>query len=117
MSIESPIYLDFNATTPVDPRVLAAMLPFFTETFGNEASSQHAFGHAASHAADKARQQLATLLHADLREIIWTSGATESNNLAIKGVAAWYQDKGRHIISAVHELLAPRKSVDHHVQE
>jgi len=106
LSMEKPIYLDYNATTPVDPRVVESMMPFFTEKFGNDASTQHAFGHDAAQAVDHARQQLATLFNADPREIICTSGATESNNLAIKGAGAWYQDKGKHIISAVHEHLA-----------
>src|SRR5688572_33135635 len=97
----TPIYLDHNATTPLDPRVFDAMRPFFTEAFGNAASRGHAFGFRAARAVDQARVQVATLLGSgcDPREIIWTSGATESNNLAIKGVADMYEGKGRHIIT------------------
>ena len=102
MPAQLPVYLDHNATTPVDPRVLDAMLPHFRETFGNAASA-HAFGCAAHTAVETARQQTASLIHADPREIIWTSGATESDNLAIKGVAEQYKEKGRHIVTAIHE--------------
>lgn len=102
MPVQPPVYLDYNATTPVDPRVLEAMLPHFREAFGNAASA-HAFGCAANAAVDNARQQTARLINADPREIIWTSGATESDNLAIKGVAEQYKEKGRHIITAIHE--------------
>ena len=102
MPVQPPVYLDHNATTPVDPRVLDAMLPHFREAFGNAASA-HTFGCAANSAVDKARQQTANLISADPREIIWTSGATESDNLAIKGVAEQYKEKGRHIITAIHE--------------
>jgi cysteine desulfurase len=101
-----PIYLDNNATTPVDPRVLDAMMPYLTDTFGNAASRTHAFGHAAAHAVDLARQQVASLLHADPKEIIWTSGATESDNLAIKGVAFASRAKGDHIITQATEHKA-----------
>ena len=97
-----PIYLDYNATTPVDPAVLEAMLPFLRGTFGNAASA-HAFGCEANKAVEQARQQVASLIAADPREIVFTSGATEANNLAIKGVAEQYKEKGRHIITAVHE--------------
>jgi cysteine desulfurase len=99
----TPIYLDNNATTRVDPRVLAAMLPYFTEVYGNAASRQHAFGQAAETAVATAREQVATLLNARPAEIVWTSGATESNNLALKGVAAAYRDRGRHIITTAVE--------------
>lgn len=94
-----PIYMDYNATTPVDPRVLDAMLPFLKDVFGNAASRNHAFGWAAEEAVEKARGQVASAIGATPKEIVWTSGATESNNIAIKGVAAMYRDKGNHIIT------------------
>ena len=101
--IERPIYMDAHATTPVDSRVLEAMLPFFTETFGNAASRTHDFGWAAARAVDRARQQVADLIGANASEIIFTSGATESNNLAIKGVAGRRRDRGAHVITSVAE--------------
>ncbi|HET7220032.1 MAG TPA: IscS subfamily cysteine desulfurase [Vicinamibacterales bacterium] len=98
-----PVYLDYHATTPVDPRVLEAMLPYFTEEFGNPASRQHAFGWKAQEAVDRARGEIAALIGASAGEIVFTSGASESNNLAVKGVAQSCRDKGDHLITVQTE--------------
>src|SRR5512146_2273772 len=95
-----PIYMDNHATTPVDPEVLDAMLPFFTERFGNAASRQHAYGWDAQKAVDAARAQVAALVGAAANEIVFTSGASESNNLAIKGIACSHRERGNHLITA-----------------
>ncbi len=102
-STAQPLYFDYHATTPVDPRALEAMLPYFTERFGNAASRNHAFGWAASQAVEVGRQQVASLLNARHTDIVFTSGATESNNLALKGVACACRDKGRHIVTVTTE--------------
>jgi cysteine desulfurase len=106
MMLELPIYLDFNATTPCDPRVLESMLPYFTQDFGNAASHSHPFGWKAKEAVDYAREQVAGLVGASASEVIFTSGATEAGNLALKGVFEMYAGKGNHIITCSIEHKA-----------
>ena len=106
MSLHFPIYMDYSATTPVDPRVAEAMIPYLTEKFGNPASRTHAYGWVADEAVENARAQVAALVNADPKEIVWTSGATESNNLALKGAAHFYSGKGKHIVTMMTEHKA-----------
>ena len=106
MTPHLPIYMDYGATTPVDPRVVDAMVPWLREHFGNPASRSHAWGWEAEEAVEKARQQVADLVGADPREIVWTSGATESNNLALKGAAHFYKTRGKHIVTVKTEHKA-----------
>jgi cysteine desulfurase len=106
MTPHFPIYMDYGATTPVDPRVVDAMIPWLREHFGNPASRSHAWGWEAEEAVEKARQQVADLINADPREIVWTSGATESDNLAIKGAANFYKTRGKHLITVKTEHKA-----------
>jgi cysteine desulfurase len=101
-----PIYLDYSATTPVDPRVVDKMLPYLREQFGNPASRSHSFGWTAEEAVESAREEVARLINADSREVIWTSGATESTNLALKGVAHFYREKGKHLVTLKTEHKA-----------
>jgi cysteine desulfurase len=104
--MKTPIYLDYSATTPVDPRVVDVMLPYLRQDFGNPASRSHAYGWKAEEAVETAREHVAALVNCDAKEIVWTSGATESINLAIKGAAHFYKDKGRHVITVKTEHKA-----------
>jgi cysteine desulfurase len=106
MALHFPIYLDYSATTPVDQRVADEMIPYLVEKFGNPASRSHPYGWAADEAVERAREQVAALVNADPKEIIWTSGATESNNLALKGAAHFYAEKGKHIVTVQTEHKA-----------
>jgi cysteine desulfurase len=115
MTPHFPIYMDYGATTPVDPRVVDAMIPWLREHFGNPASRSHAWGWEAEAAVEKAREQVAGLIGADPREIVWTSGATESNNLAIKGAAHFYKTRGKHLITVKTEhkaVLDPMRELE-----
>jgi cysteine desulfurase len=112
-----PIYFDNNATTPCDPRVVEAMIPYLGERFGNPASRNHAFGWEAQEAVEVAREQVASLIGATAKEIVFTSGATESNNLAIKGVAHYYEKKGKHIITVATEHKAVLDSCHAHARQ
>jgi cysteine desulfurase len=115
MTPHFPIYMDYGATTPVDPRVVDAMIPWLREHFGNPASRSHAWGWEAEEAVEKARQQVADLIGADPREIVWTSGATESDNLAIKGAAQFYKTRGKHLITVKTEhkaVLDPMRELE-----
>ena len=104
--VKLPIYMDYSATTPVDPRVATLMMKYLTEDFGNPASRSHVFGWTTEKAVENARDEVAKLVNCDAKEIIWTSGATESNNLAIKGAAHFYKGKGKHLITMKTEHKA-----------
>ncbi len=106
MTVKTPIYMDYAATCPVDQRVVDAMMPYFTQAYGNAASRTHAFGWAAEEAVETARAEIAATIGGDAKEVTWTSGATESNNLAIKGVAEYLHEKGKHVITVITEHKA-----------
>ena len=109
--MKNPIYLDYSATTPVDPRVAAKMIPFLTENFGNPASRSHSYGWTSEQAVENAREEVAKLVNCDAKEIVWTSGATESINLALKGAANFYQTKGKHVVTIKTEHKATLDTV------
>ncbi len=109
--MKTPIYLDYSATTPVDPRVAQKMIPYLTEHFGNPASRSHSFGWTAEKAVEEAREHVAALVNCDPRELVWTSGATESINLALKGAAHFYKDKGKHLVTVRTEHKATLDTV------
>ena len=111
MTLKLPIYLDYSATTPVDPRVAEKMIPYLTEHFGNPASRSHAFGWKAEEAVEEAREQVAALVHCDAKDLVWTSGATESINLALKGAAEFYKTKGKHLVTVKTEHKATLDSM------
>jgi len=111
--VKTPVYLDYSATTPVDPRVADKMIPYLVEKFGNPASRSHPFGWEAEKAVEEAREQVAALVNADPKEIVWTSGATESNNLAIKGAAHFYSGKGKHLVTVMTEHKAVLDTMRH----
>ena len=111
--MKKPVYLDYGATTPVDPRVVDKMIPWLYEHFGNAASNSHVYGMEAREAVEEARSQVAQMINADPREIVWTSGATESDNLAIKGIAHFYKDRGKHLITVKTEHKAVLDSMRH----
>lgn len=113
MTLKLPVYLDYSATTPEDPRVAEKMIPYLCEKFGNPASRSHAYGWEAEKAVEEARAEVARYINADPREIVWTSGATEADNLAIKGVAHFYKDKGKHLITVKTEHKAVLDSMRH----
>ena len=117
MNVKLPIYMDHNATTPVDPRVLEAMMPYLTTEFGNAASRSHAFGQRAEDAVEQAREQIAALINAHAKDLVFTSGATESDNLAIKGVAGMYRAKGNHIVTCLTEHKAVLDTCKHLQEE
>ena len=112
-----PIYFDYQATTPVDQRVLDAMLPYFTSAYGNAASRSHAFGWKAEEAVDTAREQIASILNASAKEIVFTSGSTEAINLAMKGVGEMYGSKGKHIVTCLAEHKAVLDTAKHMEKE
>src|ERR1700704_5560870 len=105
-AMKKPIYLDYSATTPVDPRVARKMIPYLTEHFGNPASRSHSFGWTTEAAVEEARAHVAALVNCDPKELVWTSGATESTNLALKGAAHFYRDKGKHLVTVRTEHKA-----------
>jgi len=116
VALKFPIYLDYHASTPVDPRALEAMLPYFSEHFGNAASKTHPFGWKADDAVEAGRRQVAALIGASAKEIVFTSGATESNNLALKGVAHAFRSRGNHIVTLITEHKAVLDSC-HHLED